>query len=239
MKHNMVELRERFGNLLDALCKDFELGRYVDGRSPEDIESSWEGYSPAVDHYNIWTGSGATKLVIGDENYDYIIKFCPNGNDFDYCAREVEVYKAAVENGFEDKFAWTDFLFYYHFNDSVCLPVYVMEYCQCSYDQIDDEMDDWHYTKFCSSHGMTKCDEALDAYLDSKQTCYNWTERMLEWAYDMWQKVYDAADEFLVFMRKMYINDLHPGNWGWNDNKLVLVDYSGYGESFSCRSIDY
>ena len=62
---------------------------------------------------------------------------------------------------------------------------------------------------------------------------------MLEWAYAVWEKTYDVADEFLAFMRKMYINDLHPGNWGWNNNKLVLVDYSGYGDCFSCRSIDY
>ena len=239
MKHNMEELRERFGNLLDALCNDFGLGDYIDGRCPEDIDCEWEGYNDAADHYGIWTGSGATKFVIGDDNCDYIIKFCPDPDGFDYCAREVEVYEEAVRAGYADKFAWCAKLFDYKFNDSFCLPVYVMEWCQCGYDQIDDEMDDWHYTQFCSSHGFAKCDEALDAYYDSKQKCRNWTERMLEWAYAVWEKTYDAADEFVCFMRNMFINDLHPGNWGWNNNKLVLVDYSGYGECFSCRSIDY
>lgn len=243
MEHNMEALRERFGKLLDTLCNDFGLCDYVDGRCPEDIDCEWEGYNDAADHLGIWTSTGATKFVIGDEDCDYIIKFCPCSGDFDYCAREVEVYEEAVRAGYADKFAWCAKLFDYDFNGSFCLPVYVMEWCQCGYDQIDDEMDDWHYTKFCTSNGLKKTDDdAWDKYYDSKDRCRNWSERLMEWAYDCWGLDFNApsmGDSIADFMRKMYINDIHPGNWGWHDNKLVLVDYSGYGECFSCRSIDY
>ena len=243
MEHNIEALRERFGNLLDALCDDFGLGRYIDGSCPEDIECEWEGYNDAADHYGIWTGSGCTKLVIGDDNCDYIIKFCPFHSDFDYCAREVEVYEEATRAGYADKFAWCAKLFDYDFNESFCLPVYVMEWCQCSYDMIDDEMDDWHYTKYCSSHGITKGeDDAYERYCDSRNdNSVEFDERMMEWAYSVWGLDYHNPEHygFCRFMRDMSINDIHSGNWGWCNNHLVLVDYSGYGENFAARSINY
>ena len=241
MAHNIEALRERFGKLLDALVKDFGLGDYIDGSCPEDIECNWEGYNDAADHYGIWTGSGCTKFVIGDDDCDYIIKFCPNYDGYDYCGREVEVYEEAVRAGYADKFAWCAKLFDYDFNDFTTLPVYVMEWCQCSYDMIDDEMDDWHYTKYCSDHHCEKSDDALEKYLNSDdrhdKDC---GQRMMEWAYSIWGMDYDSEDyEFCNFMRKMFINDIHAGNWGWCNNKLVLVDYSGYGENEKARTIDY
>ena len=241
MEHNMVELRERFGHLLDALCKDYKLGDYIDGSCPEDIECNWEGYEDAASCYGIWTGSGCTKLVIGDDNCDYIIKFCPQGYAYDYCAREVEIYNEAIRAGYADKFAWCAKLFDYEFNESFCLPVYVMEWCQCSYDMIDDEMDDWHYTKYCSSTGISKGDDdAYEKYCDSRDNCdVTYSERMLEWAFDCWGGEYSSSSDFVIFMRNMFINDIHAGNWGWCNNRLVLVDYSGYGENYNERSINY
>ena len=241
MAHNIEELRERFRCLLDNLCDKYGLGEYVDGRHPEDIDCEWEGYSDAADHYGIWTGSGATKFVIGDDNFDYVIKICPQPEYFDYCAREVEVYEEAVRAGYADKFAWCAKLFDYDFNESFNLPVYVMEWCQCSYDMIDDEMDDWHYTKYCSSHHTEKNDDVLEEYLNSDERCSkDCGQRMMEWAFSVWGLDYDSEDyAFCRFMQKMYINDIHAGNWGWCNNKLVLVDYSGYGENEQARTIDY
>ena len=241
MAHNIEALRERFGHLLDVLCKDYKLGYYIDGACAEEIECNWEGYNDAADHYGIWMSSGATKFVIGDDDCDYIIKFCPNGSDYDYCGREVEVYEEAVCAGYADKFAWCAKLFDYKFNDCYTLPVYVMEWCQCSYDMIDDEMDDWHYTKYCSSHGIEKSDDAIIAYDNEGRCEKDYDERMMEWAYSVWGLDYHNPEhyDFCRFMRGMSINDIHAGNWGWCDNRLVLVDYSGYGENLACRSINY
>ena len=241
MAHNIEELRERFRCLLDNLCDKYGLGEYVDGRHPEDIDCEWEGYNDAADHYGIWTGSGATKFVIGDDNFDYVIKICPQPEYFDYCAREVEVYEEAVRAGYADRFAWCAKLFDYDFNDSFNLPVYVMEWCQCSYDMIDDEMDDWHYTRYCSSHNLNKDDDAFEKYCSEGRNDRDYQERMMEWVYSVWGMDYSNTDDyaFCVFMRKMFINDIHAGNWGWLNNKLVLVDYSGYGDNLSHRSIYY
>ena len=243
MAHNIVELRDRFKRLLDNLCERYNFAEYIENE-PEDLWNDWEEYDDAANDCDIWVSTGCTKFVIGDGNNDYIIKFqppCVANEGYDYCGREVEIYKAAMEKGFEDKFAWTDFLFDYHFNDSICVPVYVMEWCQCSYDMIDDEMDDWHYTRFCSSNGITKGDdEAYERYTDSRDNCdVSYSERMLEWAFDCWGGEYSSSSDFVIFMRNMFINDIHAGNWGWCNNRLVLVDYSGYGENYDERSINY
>jgi hypothetical protein len=245
MEHNIEALRERFSNLLDALMYDFNLRNHLDEGSPEDIDCSWEEYNDAANHYGIWVGTGCTKFVIGDDNCDYIIKFQPpyvdeDAGEFDYCAREVEIYNEAVRAGYADKFAWCAHLFDYEV-DGWVLPIYVMEWCQCSYDMIDDEMDDWHYTKYCSSRGIEKSDDAIIAYDNEGRNEKDYDERMMEWVYSVWgMDYYNPADDgFRQFMRSMYINDIHAGNWGWRGNKIVLVDYSGFGDNFNHRSMNY
>ena len=115
-----------------------------------------------------------------------------------------------------------------------------MQWCQCSYDMIDDEMDDWHYTQYCSSHNLNKDDDAFEKYCSEGRGDKDYQERMMEWAFSVWGLDYCGEDYALCnFMKEMYINDIHAGNWGWCDNKLVLVDYSGYGECLSCRSLYY
>ena len=246
MAHNMVELRERFHNLLDTLCDKYHLGAYVNGDTcAEDLDCTWEDYNDAADHLGIWTASGCTKFVIGDDNCDYIIKFCPCNEGYDYCAREVEIYEEAVRAGYADKFAWCAKLFDYDFNGYTNLDVYVMEWCQCSYDMIDDEMDDYHFTKYCTSHNIDKkADGAYDEYNSKARYSSDYDERMMEWAYSVWGLDYNApvapeTDTIAKFMRRMFINDIHAGNWGWCNNKLVLTDYSGYGDCETCRSINY
>jgi hypothetical protein len=248
MKHNIEALRERFYNLLDTLMKDYHLESAMDESCPEDIEDCWDGLRSAREKLEIWTGTGCTKFIIGDSNYDYIIKFQPpfadinDVGDCDYCAREVEIYNKAVEEGFADKFAWCAKLFDYETPNFV-LPVYVMEYCQCNYEGIDDDMNDWHYSKYCTSHGIEKSDEAYQKY-DEDKWDRQFDERMMEWAYSVWGLDYNAvvdpgAKTIAQFMREMFINDIHCGNWGWCKNKLVLVDYSGFGDSFEGREICY
>ena len=242
MAHDIVTLRERFHQLLDTLVNDYNLGKYIDGCCPEDLDTEWwDDYNKAAEHLGIWTGTGATKFVIGDDNCDYIIKFSPCNGDFDYCGREAEVYKEAEKAGHADKFAWCEYLFDYEFNDSFCLPVYVMEWCQCGYEMIDDEMDEYTFQRYCTSRGVDDNDDTREDYYNSEMRG-EYQENMMVWAYSHWGLDYNAPTEgksVAQFMREMFINDIHAGNWGWCNNRLVLVDYSGYGENFNARSILY
>ena len=248
MKHNIEALRERFYNLFDRLMKDYNLEKAMNECCPEEIIDCWDGLRSAQSKLDIWVGTGCTKLVIGDSNCDYIIKFQPpfvnidEVGEYDYCAREVEIYNKAVEEGFADKFAWCAKLFDYETPDYL-LPVYVMEYCQCNYSAIDDDMDNWHYTNYCTSRHIEKSDEAYAQYDEAKWD-KEFDERMMEWAYSVWGIDYNAVPDYGVktiaqFMREMFINDIHCGNWGWCKNKLVLVDYSGFGDNLEDRDICY
>ena len=241
MLHDINALKVRFTNLLDTLCREYSFAENIVDGEPVDVLDNWREYDDACEALDIWCATGCTKFVIGDDDCDYIIKIqppCVGG--MDYCAREVAVYNAAVANGFEDKFAWTAKLFDYSFNESICLPVYVMEWCQCSYDMIDDEMDDWHYTKYCTSHCLDKKGDGVYDKYNSAEDGKNrdYSVMMLEWAFSVWGGEYSSDAEFVKFMRENMINDIHAGNWGWCNNKLVLTDYSGYGEDEE-RDIDY
>ena len=248
MVHNIEALRERFYNLFSKLMGEYELEKALYEGMPEDVEDCWNKEREAVSDLHIWVGTGCTKFVIGDEDCDYIIKFQPpcleeEHSNYDYCGREVEVYNAAVVEGFADKFAWCAKLFDYELEDGSKLPVYVMEYCQCSYESISDDMDDWHYSKFCTSRHIEKSDKAWEEY-DNVKYDETFDERMMEWAYSVWGLDFNAIVEpgvktIAQFMREMCINDIHCGNWGWCHNKLVLTDYSGYGCDLSNREIEY
>ena len=92
MSHNLDELRIRFHSLLETLCDRYNLGDYIGDNEPEDIYNNWDKFDAAINELNIWCATGATKFVIGDDKYDYIIKIQPPCiDDMDYCAREVAV----------------------------------------------------------------------------------------------------------------------------------------------------
>lgn len=243
MKHNIAELRERFHKLLMQLDRDYNLSDnfYDCDEDAEEFECMWEERDNACDDLHIWTACGATKFVIGTDDCDYIIKF-QLFDSFDYCGREVETYNAAKARGLEDKFAWCDKLFDFTFScrgDERTVPVYVMEWCQCGYEMISDDASEYCYRRYITKHELPDCEESREKYYDSE----GYIERIdiLEWACDVWGTPYGetSSDAILDFLREMQVNDLHAGNWGWCDRRLVLTDYSGYGENLAGRRIDY
>lgn len=244
MKHNIAELKERFYSLLEKLDRDYNFSDnfYDCGGSAEEFLWMWEEQEDACDDLHIWTANGATKIVIGTYDFDYIIKF-QLSDSFDYCAREVETYNAAEASGLEDKFAWCDKLFDFTFScqgNEKTVPVYVMEWCKCDYDTISDVSYEYHYHKYISSHALEDCIESRNKFYNSDEYDDD-GKSVLEWACDIWGTPYGEASsaEILTFLRDMRINDLHAGNWGWCNNRLVLTDYSGYGEDLFSRNIDY
>ncbi len=240
MTHNIEELRDRFYRLVKILDESFAMSKYItEGYCPEDLFSEWEEFDDAADHYGVWCGTGATKFVIGDEDNDYVIKFQPRYVDYyDYCAKEEDVYLEAELRGLDKHFAWTTHLFDYTFEYCgavVTLPIYVMEWCKCGYDYIDDEADEFNYQTFIAEEGLEDCDNSRDKYYSDGKYWKSCEERMFIWAESMWGNLNILKD----FLRSVCVNDLHAGNWGWCGNKIVLVDYSGYGEDEGNREIDF
>ena len=156
---------------------------------------------------------GASKLVIVDEDNDWVLKipFCDKSRN--YCAVEAENYKKAVEAGVEEPFAACYFLMEYE-----GAPCYVMEKINCDEQAIESDfyeigsdklLGEMSEDEICSYLGSMDTDEILD--------------QLLEFYYEA-----GFLREINAFLSVNSINDLHTGNLGYRGDKLVFVDYSGY-----------
>ena len=233
MKHDMEELKTRFGMYLDAMFNKFNFGEaYCRAGDAESIYCDWEESYEAEDHYGIWFSNGCTRFVVGDENRDYVIKFQILDDKTDYGAFEANTYANAVAAGLADRFAWSAKLMDYSFNmgsHTYTFSVYVMECVDCDYYSVSERSYDYHYNIFCSENNLNPQDEESERLFNRKGECYAATKAMLEFAFNSWGVSAEYADKFTNFIEAEKINDLHCGNWGYRDGVLVLTDYAGFG----------
>lgn len=244
MKYNIEELKREYRELIEGLDAECGLSRqvietgYADDilyrQSRDAADHGEQDMEQYLSDRHAWAAFGATRLVFGFDNCDFIIKFQTEEGEMDYGAREAETYQAAVEANLGKYFANCFLLFHYTFRfdgTSYTVPVYAMERCDCSYDRISDDSYNYHYSKFCSEECLDGSkDETRDLFYDEYEDRYDGTDGMITYAMTTWSE--DAEDwaTLLRFICDWQINDLHPGNWGYNKNyQLVLTDYAGYG----------
>ena len=230
MAHNIEALRTRFMEMLTTLDVSGNLSELIcAGYSAPDIDEclEWD-----VNGGTYWARSGATKVVIGDEDCDYVIKFQPEKLNFDYCGYEAKVCAEAEKRGYGKHFAWTAYLFDYDFyydGEVKTIAIYVSECCDCDAYEVEARTSKHSYVSFCDVNGyIIDSDEAREAW-DASDSCECDDEAIVSWACEEWGVDYDGEDTVITFLRDMKVNDLHCGNWGWCGGELVLVDYSGFG----------
>jgi hypothetical protein len=231
------EVRDRFIGLLDELTKNYGLGDIVVYHSDaEDALDNWGAKNRAEDDLSVWFGSGATRLVIGDDRCDWVLKIGMDTSEMDYGAREVAAYEDAVRAGIAKCFAQTELLCNYTFVDGVggtcTTPVYIMECCSCGYDMISDDSCNYHFTSFCEENGLDQQDaDSWDEFYNVHDDCqYADSEGMMEYALSVMQLTEEEKNIFFNVLTAHYVNDLHAGNWGYRGDMLVLIDYAGYGD---------
>ena len=151
---------------------------------------------------------------------DYVIKFCYD-DKFDYCEREYTNYLAAVENGLEEFFAFTDYL-----GTINGLKFYVQERCDCDAEAVSSIVYNGIREDYVNE------DNEPEEIINER----------------IWNEVYDLDDEAYVtycfgvqeklidFLYKYAINDLHEANFGYVDGHLVIIDFSGFGVFATDRS---
>lgn len=174
---------------------------------------------------------GASRLAIWDEDYcDYVVKIALNEGYEKYCKHEVEVYEAAIKEGLADSFAWC--ICYadpiYDEEGKYKTPgIYIMEYVACNEECNTDAVWEYGYNQYCSERG-----------LDSSS--YDYADEYNEWSYDgvdedltleyVESKMSDEQRRlFNVFMMKWWISDIHTCNIGYIGNRIVILDYAGWG----------
>ena len=219
MTHSMIEIREEFEELCEALaCTDFvSMLNRLD--QDEGILYDWkEKYWDECNKGNlddIYFGCGCTRLVVFSADSNYVFKIQYDTSDpVDYSRNERYVYSRAKELGCEEYFAWVDCIGRY---GSVL--VYAMEKVEVNEDQNSEDSYLYHVEQWHEEHDDEDEDDMdLGEYDDH----FGMIEYAIAYNGGNMSKAADLLSE-------LGVNDLHSGNWGYRGRTFVAVDYGGYG----------
>ena len=200
------EARDFYCNMIELLIKEYDFDSFLEKRQQDTWEEWYESHYDCFPKFmsHCFFEHGMTKAVIGDSMTGYIIKIPFANLKNNYCEWEVKNYKAAVERGLEECFAWCDKLETFHH-----VPIYIMEYAECNEEDFDCYVSETYPELAEEYDGMCSDEDCVDCVLEE------------EWGSEIWNAFLDLADD-------MGITDRHGGNIGKIDGKYVLVDYSGY-----------
>ena len=155
---------------------------------------------------------GATKLVIiSSEADNWVFKIPFNDYKSNYCQLEADIYEMAVKENIGEFFAPCYFLENY---DDV--RIYVMERAEMAYGRLYSDL----YERL-SSEGRS--DEEAEEILEEVEDCNEY----VEWLFPYYTN-YEKFDALINFLESAHVNDLHSGNIGYINDRVVLIDYSGF-----------
>lgn len=128
---------------------------------------------------------------------------------------ELNIYKDACAEGLGDLFAWEEYLGAYPIEDGY-IHIYTMERVEIDYDKNTADSRE----SFESTHSIEECAEVPVYYFSDE-------DYMLKLAQAEWND--DALfEDFTRFIENVNLNDLHAGNWGRKNGRLVVTDYAGF-----------
>ena len=168
------------------------------------------------------TAEGETKMVFFSPKIkDWVIKIPRYSKDIDYCKIEVENYKKACEVHLEEFFAPTYFVGYFFE-----IPVYIQKQVYCDDSDIESSFYDWMSKSMEDERDDYNTDDDFcDAVCDATNDMCT-ADRLLAVFQDYVNS--DKIYALLCFCNREDINDLHSGNFGYDGNTPVIVDFSGY-----------
>lgn len=206
----LAAIRLHWTETIKALCS-YGFSQFLNNRTESEF-ILWENSSDE-NLENISYSHGVTKLVIIDDDNDWVLKipFCDKAHD--YCALEAENYKKAVEAGVEEGFAACYFLMEYE-----GAPCYIMEKVNCDEEVVESDF----YEIGSNRLSGEMSEEEIYNYLGSMDGD-EIVDQLLEFYYDE-----GFLKDVYTFLSQNKINDLHTGNVGYRGANLVFVDYSGF-----------
>lgn len=190
--------------LLDAVeCAGYNLFSY---RDIDSIISYGQTYFPSFMHCD-W---GASRLVIWDDEYDFVIKVAIDKKSEKYNQHEVEVYAAAEKEGLQNNFGWCKCFIEPEGDEP---GIYVMEFLGDG----EDSWDNYVVTEFRKETGDNNSE--IDVYdMEDEEVIRYFTLSMSE----------KEAAAFRVFTQMWNVTDLHTGNIRHCGNRFVFCDYAGW-----------
>lgn len=181
-------------------------------------QENFDGFSDFFDEIMAPKGffheCGSTKHCITHPNFEgYVVKFTDTYEDFDYCEREYTNYLAAEERGLESYFPYTAFLG--NFNE---INFYIQEFAVCDPSDISGT---WYKELRKSYDGEETEEDSI--------SCRVW-DNVDELDDDERIHILYNNDKLNNFLYEYKINDLHEFNFGYIDDRLVIIDFSGFGD---------
>ena len=191
---------------------------------------------------------GATRCAIVDRMYPYVAKFTIEQDEspVDPCEREERSYLNAVKAKLDYLFCECEFLgvyekrfMWYAAYDIDHQGIEVWDDAELNWmREIEASCNKRMITVRLPLFGYRRADEFEftigDRFTEKEvEICHSKhspvTERMCYLGvYVLRQYGEDALDQLCSFCMEEDINDIHGGNIGWVDGKLVLIDYAGY-----------
>ncbi len=156
-----------------------------------------------ISSYSKFTGAQSPMMTEGDE--------------WDYCQVECDIYALAEEEAVEDFFAKTECIGFIH-----NYPIYVQEIAKIYKDIYPfRETEETEYRKKYTEEDYEKIDSL----------CYNHNYDYFNkyWLCDAFKYYGEIrGEEFLQFIKNVRVEDLHKANIGYIGDRPVIIDYSGF-----------
>lgn len=151
--------------------------------------------------------SGATKAVFAVEGMDTVAKIGFQNFKVDHAAREAQIYQEARSVHLEQFFVPCKKI-----GKISSLEVFEMELVEVGEDLVTSDM--WQK---CSG---TMSGEEISGAIDDDD-CY------IEYLFPFYYSD-EEITQLYDFISELEINDLHSGNIGYENGRIVIIDYSGY-----------
>lgn len=210
---------------LDTVRNLIPYGLYEVIKGEADNNEFFEDVKDYANKNGISFFHGASKLVIIDEESDWVIKLSydcspdvDEGMESDYCRRELYNYKKACEEGVDKFFAEI------HMIGKVDgIEVYLQEKLKVD-DGVEEDVDqifrDYVYSLDESYYDEIEDDDERESILADDVYEMDEGERI--------EAIFGFEERLITFIENNDINDLHSGNFGYRGADLVIMDYSGW-----------
>lgn len=173
---------------------------------------------------------GATRLVVWDDECDYVVKVALEPCCERYNKKEAEICAAAEKEGFGDMFGWCKQYLPPHGEKEYYVPgVYVMEFLEGCEDDVIDSTYERGYKEFCRSNELDESDfDSRDLYDEYREEVGIEEQGEITDLLVEGMSVSETYD-FNSFLYDNDINDLHSANVLMKNGRFVICDYAGYG----------
>ena len=164
--------------------------------------------------------AGSTKLILIKKEFDYVIKLpFPVESGTNYCEKEWQIYRRAVEKNLDRFFAESIKCFW---GDK---PFYLMKKIETKEEDIR-ELYFKNYRLECEENGIFFDEDDAEYYYD-----YDYYHDYRILTVLLKEEDSSLVNRLVNFLSAYEVNDLYGNNIGLSKEKrVILFDYSGYNE---------